>query len=282
MTLVAALGGLGRRRSQTRAPWQVVVVGGFLAVLILGAALSPYLPLEDPNMTALLAVNSPPSADHILGTDALGRDILARVFWGARTSLVGPALVSLLATAVGTCFALVAAWRRGLTDASVGFAVDVTLAFPALLLGIVSAAVFGKGLAACVLAVTVAYIPYATRIVRGVAVTERAKPYVAALDVQGHSGLRISVRHVLPNIARYVGAMATLSFGYAMVDLAALSFLGLGVQPPTADWGSMVAEGQSALVDGHPQESLAAGTLIVLAVIGLNIIGEHLARDRER
>jgi peptide/nickel transport system permease protein len=141
---------------------------------------------------------------------------------------------------------------------------------------VLAAAVFGVGLLAPVLALSVAYTPYVARVLRGAALRERAQPYVAALEVQGASAVAICLRHLIPNMLHLIVAQATTLFGYAMVDLAAISFLGLGVQPPSADWGVMVSENQQGIIQGYPIPSLAAGICIVIVVVAFNIFGERL------
>jgi peptide/nickel transport system permease protein len=132
-----------------------------------------------------------------------------------------------------------------------------------------------------VIALSIAYLPYIARLVRGEAMRQRNMPYIQALEVQGASGWSICVRHLLPNVRSLIIAQVTLTFGSAMVDIAALSFLGLGVRPPRADWGQMVASGQSGILRGSPQESIYSGALIVLTVIAFTVLGDHLAAHQE-
>jgi len=160
---------------------------------------------------------------------------------------------------------------------------DVLFAFPGILLAILVIAFFGAGLRSAVVALAVAHMPYLARITRGAAIRERRLPYVEALEVQGFSAVRISARHLVPNLLPLIVAQASVSFGYVMIDLAGLSFLGLGVQPPTADWGVMISAGEQALLGGHPQQSLYAGGMIVLAVCAFTLFGERLIDiDRDR
>ena len=159
--------------------------------------------------------------------------------------------------------------------------VDAVFAFPGLLLAILATALFGSGLTAAVAALSIAYIPYIARIVRSAALRERSLPYVAALRVQGVHGLWISLRHILPNVAGLIVANATLAFGFALMDLAGLSFIGLGVQPPTADWGAMVGTGMAGVLQQQPQEALYASALIVITVAAVNILGDRLTERSE-
>jgi peptide/nickel transport system permease protein len=157
----------------------------------------------------------------------------------------------------------------------------VLFAFPGILLAILVISLFGAGLKSAVVALAVAHMPYLARITRGAALRERRLPYVEALEVQGFSAFRISARHLVPNLLPLIVAQASVSFGYVMIDLAGLSFLGLGVQPPTADWGVMISAGEQALLGGHPQQSLYAGAMIVIAVCAFTLFGERLI-DQDR
>src|SRR5581483_11503395 len=193
--------------------------------------------------------------------------ISAATFLAIFGRLLGPLAVVVISIAVGTLLAVSAAWRRGAYDAVVSSGLDVLFAFPGILLAILAATVFGAGLLAAVLALSVAYTPYVARVLRGAALRERAQQYVAALEVQGASAISICLRHLIPNMLPLIVAQATILFGYAMVDLAAISFLGLGVQPPNADWGVMISENQSGVVQGYPLPALVAGICIVLVVV---------------
>jgi peptide/nickel transport system permease protein len=241
-------------------------------VAIAGPFLAPY----DPNLPQLSQYFVGPSADHLLGFDASGRDVFSRLLYGARTSMLGPLAVTLMCMTLGSLLAVTAAWRGGAFDAVISSGLDILFAFPGILLAVLAAAVFGAGLLAPVLALSVAYTPYVARVLRGAALRERAQLYVSALEVQGASAVTICLRHLIPNMLHLIVAQATTLFGYAMVDLAAISFLGLGVQPPNADWGVMVSENQQGIIQGFPLPSLAAGICIVVVVVAFNILGERL------
>lgn len=251
----------------------VVVVSLAVFAAAFGSLLAPY----DPNSVNLNYAFVGPFDGHLLGMDGQGRDLLSRLLVGARTSMVGPLAVVVLSSLVGGALALLLAWRGGLVDQIVVRVLDVLLAFPGLLLAILVVAVAGPGLVAPVIALSISYVPYFVRVLRGAAMRERQQPYVEALQVQGFGSFTILVRHILPNLLPLALAQATVNFAYAMVDLAALSYLGLGVQQPTADWGSMVFTGQAGIIQGYPAESLAAGACIVLVICAFNILGERLA-----
>jgi peptide/nickel transport system permease protein len=178
--------------------------------------------------------------------------------------------------AAGSLLAVVAAWRRGFTDSAISSGMDILFAFPAILLAALSAAVFGPGLWAAVLSLAVAYTPYVARILRGAMLRERNQQYIAALEVQGLSAPSICLRHLLPNVMPLIVAQATILFGYAVLDLAIVSYLGLGIQPPNPDWGVMISENQSGILQRYPLPALSAGLCIVAVVVAMNLLGERL------
>ncbi|MCX5015558.1 ABC transporter permease [Streptomyces sp. NBC_00555] len=247
-----------------------------LVLFVLVALLAPWLAPQDPAFGQLGDTLLGPGADHWLGTDQGGRDTFSALIAGARTSLAGPLAVVVFSTVIGIAVGLFTAWRGGWVDTLAGRVLDVLFAFPALLLAILAVALFGKGMTAPVLAMAIAYMPYTARLVRGLAVQEKARPYVAAYQVQGHSALFVTVRRMLPNIAPTLLAQSTVNFGYALLDLAALSFLGLGVQPPTPDWGAMINQGQAAVLQGQPLSAVVPAVAVVLVVVAFNVVGEDL------
>ena len=269
-------GTLGRVARRLARHDPILMIAALVLVLVvLGVVLAPLLAPYHPNQIDLTATYQGPSTMHLFGTDALGRDIFSRVLYGGRAPLLGSALIVLIATGSGVVLATTAVWLGGGIDSFLSRAFDIGFAFPGLLLAILAVGVFGTGLVAPVCALAVAYTPYIARTTRSVALRERTKPYVEACSVQGLSGLAICLRHILPNVFPFVMVQATVSFGYAMIDLASLSFLGLGVQPPGSDWGLMVSEGQPAILAHHPEESLFAGLAIVLTVIAVVMVGER-------
>ncbi|MFF8268080.1 ABC transporter permease [Streptomyces sp. NPDC016562] len=248
-----------------------------LAVLVLTAVLAPVLAPYDPEAVDLAASLAGTTGEHLLGTDQSGRDILSRLMHGALTGLLGPLLVVGVSTLAGTLLGVVAAWRGGWADSFLSRSMDIAFAIPGLLLAILLVSVVGSGMTAPVIAMAVAYTPYVGRLVRGIARQEKARPYIESYRVQGWSGWTVCLRHLLPNIAPTVFAQSAMNFGYALMDLAALSYLGFGVQPPTADWGAMINEGQSAVQQGAMLPALAPSACIVLAVVAFGIVGEGLA-----
>jgi peptide/nickel transport system permease protein len=279
MSVAAGVTAVARRRSwgirRTTSPAliasaAVIVAATFVAVA--GPLLTPY----NPDLPQLSQYFVGPGPAHLLGFDAQGRDVLSRLLVGARTSMIGPLAVTVICMSLGSLLAVTAAWRGGAFDAVISSGLDIVFAFPGILLAVLAAAVFGAGLVAPVLALSVAYTPYVARVLRGAALRERAQQYVAALEVQGASAIAICLRHLIPNMLHLIVAQATTLFGYAMVDLAAISYLGLGIQPPAADWGVMVSENQQGIIQGYPIPSLAAGICIVFVVVAFNILGERL------
>jgi peptide/nickel transport system permease protein len=246
-------------------------------VAIFGSLLAP----QDPNASNLNLAYVGPMSGHPLGFDGQGRDLFSRILVGARTSLLGPAIVVALSIAAGIVTAIVAAWRGGWVDSTLSLVMDILFAFPGILLAVLAAAVFGPGLIAAALSLAVAYTPYVARVLRSAAVRERAREYIAAGEVQGLSAWTICARHLVPNVMPLIVSQGTLLFGYAMVDLAAVSFIGLGVQAPQSDWGVMVSTGEPGVLQGYPLESLAAGLCIVIVVVAVNLLGERLAQRRE-
>ncbi|WP_433404694.1 ABC transporter permease [Streptomyces sp. CA-146814] len=249
----------------------------FVALVVLAALFAPWLAPYDPNAVDLSQALAGTTADHPLGADAAGRDTLSRLLVGARASLLGPLGVVVFSTVLGVAVGMAAAWRGGWLDSVLSRSTELVFAFPGMLLAIIVISVHGEGLLAPVIALAVAYLPYVSRLTRSLVLAERMRPYVSAYQVQGHSAFAICLRHILPNIAPVVLAQATINFGYALMDLAGLSFLGLGVPPLTPDWGRMVFDGQTAIQHGYPLSAVVPCVLIVLTVVAFNVAGERWA-----
>ncbi|KJL20360.1 Glutathione transport system permease protein GsiD [Microbacterium oxydans] len=260
-----------------RPPFLFALSAIVLAVVTLAAIFAPWIAPYDPDAVDFAAFYAPPSAAHWLGTDSLGRDTLSRIIWGGRTALIGPLAVVIFSTVLGILLGLLAGWRGGWIDAVLGRVFDVLFAFPSLLIAIMAVALFGKGLLAPVIAMSIAYAPFVARLTRSLVAAERTRPYVSAYRVQGFGGAWIALRRVLPNVTPIVGAQSTLNFGYVLAELAGLSFLGLGVQPPTADWGAMINEAQSGIASGQFLPAIAPAVVVVIVVVAVNIIGEELS-----
>ena len=253
-----------------------MISAAVIAVAIVLAIIGPWIAPYNPDLPNLSLAWVGPVGGHLLGFDFEGRDVLSRLLAGAQSSMIGPLAVVVGAMVLGTLIAVVSAWRQGLTDTVASSGLDILFAFPGILLAVLAAAVFGAGLTAATVALSIAYLPYVARVLRATALRERTQPYVQALEVQGASVPRICLAHILPNMSRMIVAQATILFGYAMVDLAAISFLGLGVQPPAANWGVMISENEPGILQGYPLPALAAAACVVFVVIAVNVLGERL------
>lgn len=255
-----------------------VFSAGFVVLLAVAAILAPVLAPYSPNTIDLLNINGGSTSVHLLGTDNLGRDLLSRLFWGARSSLLGPLIVISVATVIAVPLAALAGWMGGTVDLVVSRILDLFFAFPGILLAILAVALYGPGLVPCSMALAVSYMPWIARVTRSGILAERNKPYIRALEVQGLSGLRICTRHLIPNVSSIIWSQATISFGYALVDLAALSFLGLNIQPPSADWGVMT-NNETAILQGNFAQVFDPCLLIVLCVTAVTYVGKRLSDD---
>jgi peptide/nickel transport system permease protein len=262
----------GRRIARSR--W---MLAGLLVVvaLALAAAAAPWLAPGDPYRGELAAALRAPSTAFPLGTDAQGRDVLSRVLFGARLSLAVGLTSQVISLATGLLLGLLAGFRGRWVDALVMRAADVTLAFPSLLLLIAVAAAVRPSLpVVCVVIGAVGWAGMA-RLVRGQVLVARGLDYVQAARALGASDVRLVARHVLPNVLGPIIVAATLGVGSAIMAEAALSFVGLGAQPPTPSWGAMIAEGRD-LLRVAPWVSLFPGLAIGLTVLGVNLVGDGL------
>ena len=254
--------------------------------LLLATVVPWLLTNADPNAQDLAQSLLGPSWAHPLGTDKPGRDVLARVIFGAAPTLLGAIVVVVISGVVGIPAGLFAGYYGGRTESIIMRILDALLAFPALLLAILVVATFGRGLTTAVLALGVIYIPAMARLVRSVTLVQRNQAYVDAGVALGYSDRRIIFRHILPNLVAAIVVQSSIDLAYAILDIAALSFLGLGQQPPDPDWGSMLSDGRSYLLQ-NPMPAMSAGLAIMLAVIAFNLVGDGLRaqldpRERQR
>ncbi|MEO8437344.1 MAG: ABC transporter permease [Chloroflexota bacterium] len=274
-------------RSSSLARNRAAVAGLVILVPLVVATIVPWLLTSQlPNAQDLSSSLQLPNAEHLLGTDKLGRDVWTRILYGAAPTLLGAVVVILISGAIGIPLGLVAGYYGGRVDAAIMRVLDALLAFPALLLAILVVATFGRGLLTVVVALGLIYVPAMARLVRSVTLVQRSLAYVDAARVLGFSDLRILFRHILPNLVAAVVVQSTIDLAYAILDIAALSFLGLGQQPPDPDWGSMLSDGRAYLLQ-NPWPALSAGIAIMLAVISFNLVGDGLRaqldpRERER
>jgi peptide/nickel transport system permease protein len=279
--------GLLRRALRTPlARNRAAIIGLAILVPLLVMTFLPFLLAGDPNAQNLAASLEAPSTQHILGTDKLGRDVWARIVYGAAPTLFGAMVVVVISGVIGIPLGLIAGYYGGRVEAVTMRILDALLAFPALLLAILVVATFGRGLTTVVIALGIIYVPAMARLVRSVTLVHRGLAYVDAGRALGYSNTRIMVRHILPNLVAAVVVQSTIDLAYAILDIAALSFLGLGQQPPDPDWGSMLADARSYLLQA-PWVALAAGAAIMAAVVSVNLVGDGLRsqldpRERER
>jgi peptide/nickel transport system permease protein len=246
-----------------------------VSVLALAGIFGGILATQDPNAVDVLNRFDSPSRQHYFGTDHLGRDVFSRVLDGARLS-IGSAVVAGLATAVvGLVMGMLAGYFGGFVDTVISRIVDVLLAFPLLLLALAITGVLGPGLRNIIISLVVASWAQYARIVRGAVLAEKNKTYVEAARSGGASHLRVLFLHILPNIVAPVIVWTTLDTGIMLLAVSSLSFLGLGVKPPAAEWGAMLSEGRSYL-DHAPQMMFFPGAAIFLTVLGLNLLGDGL------
>lgn len=266
---------LKRRQTGRLFTWPVALALGILLAIIFACVfaplISPYGPTEQ-NLSDSLAL---PSARHLLGADKVGRDLLTRLFYGGRTTLLSAIGVVAFSVLFGVPLGLLSGFYGGIADTIIGRVCDVVLSFPSLLLAFVFVAGFGRNALNAVVALGIVYVPMLTRLVRSLTLVEKNKTYVEAAASLGYSDGRILFIHILPNCVSTVVVQITLDLAYAILDLASLSFLGLGVQPPTADWGAMLDEGRGFLLQ-NPLLALAPGLAIILTVVALNIFSDGI------
>jgi peptide/nickel transport system permease protein len=253
---------------------RIVVGATFVVVLALVALLAPVLAPYNPVETRPALAYQPPGAAHLLGTDNLGRDVLSRIIWGARTSLeVGVISVS-IGLLAGAGLGLLAGYRGGWTDTLVMRLIDALLAFPAILLAIAITSALGAQLQNAMIAIGVVNVPIFARLARGQALQVRGTEFVQAARVAGSGGWRIVRRHVLPNVASPLIVQATLTIALAILAEATLSFLGLGTQPPTPSWGFDLNVARGYLVNNFWWMAIGPGTAILLTVLCFNFLGD--------
>ena len=273
---------IGRRKRRVSRPSAIVwICMVFLALFVLTALLAPLVLPADAAAQNLATGLTGPSSHHLLGTDDLGRDILAMVLLGARSALIGPLIVALGAGALGGALGVLAGFRGGWTDTVIMRWVDLMYALPGLLVLIVVAGVAGGGYGLAVIMLLLFNAPYVTRIVRGATLEQRSRAYVEAARVLGVSRTRRMAVHILPNVLPELVAATFLQYATALLALSSLSFLGLGAPPGSSDWGLMAASNRTFLFD-NPASMLAPAGLIILAAATMNIVGDWAFEQLER
>ncbi len=257
------------RRPLSLAAGTVILL--FLAVAVLAPFISPYDPLQ----SSFMVVRQAPSAQHWLGTDELGRDMLSRLIWGARTSMLAGVIPVVVALTFSVPLGVVSGYAGGWVDAVIMRITDAMLAVPFLIVAIALAAFLGPDLWNAMLAIGIAALPIFLRLTRAAALTIRAEDYVEAARAVGASPMRIAFRHILPNMLPPLLVQASVMAAAAIIAEASLSFLGLGQQPPEPSWGSMLNAAQRYMAVA-PWMAIAPGLMIFLLVISLNIFGDGL------
>lgn len=246
-----------------------------VALLIFTAIFGPSLATNDPRAMDFAALFAPPSLDHLMGTDNFGRDVFTRIMYGARVSLQVGIISVTLATIVGTLLGLIAGYSNRLIDEVIMRSMDIIFAFPAILLAIAILAALGKGIENAMIAIGIVYIPIFARIARGEVLTVREEEFVGVAYALGASRVRIMFSHILPNILSPIIVEISLSLSFAILAEAALSFFGLGTQPPDPSWGNMLAEGR-AYIQQSVWLGIFPGLAIMLTVMGFNFLGDGL------
>lgn len=262
--------------SNRLAVFGLVIITLYVLMALFAPLLAPYDPVRDQSLADRFAG---PSAEHLLGQDELGRDILSRIIYGARLSLTAGLAAVAFATVGGTVVGLVSGYAGGWADAVLMRAMDVLLAFPSILLAIVIVSILGQGLTNAMLAVGVILLPQMARVVRSAVISVRERDYVEAERAVGASNYRIVTSAILPNSIAPLIVQATLALATAILDVAALSFLGLGARPPSPEWGAMLTDsfrsGFGVFTEGQ-HAIVFPGIAIALAVLSVNFIGDGL------
>jgi peptide/nickel transport system permease protein len=255
---------------------KMATFGGTLVVLIaLSALLAPWLSPHDPLEQNVLLRLAAPGAEFPLGNDSFGRDILSRILWGGRVSLYVSTSAVLIAIVIGGALGILAGYIGGLFDRVVMAAMDVLLSFPSLVMGLLVVAMLGPTVGNLILAITLTAIAPFARIARAPTLTVKERDFVEAGRALGFSNLRIMVVHILPNVIDDILVMAALWLATAIRTEASLSFIGLGVRPPTATWGGMIREGFENILDA-PWLAIFPSIAILVVMLGLNMVGDGL------
>ncbi|MGW9332602.1 ABC transporter permease [Bosea sp. NPDC055594] len=255
---------------------RAALIGGTIVlVFVLMAVLAPLLPLADPLKSNFLAIRKPPSALHWFGTDELGRDQVSRLFFGAQASLLAGIVSVLIALGVGVPVGLAAGWYGGWVDAVISRITEALLACPFLILAIALAAVLGPSLTNAMIAIGLSAVPIFIRLVRGQVISVKTEDFVEGARAVGVRDSVILFRHVAPNTLPPIVVQSTLFMAQAIILEAALSFLGLGQQPPSPSWGQMLNVAKN-FMEQAPWMSVAPGAAIFLAVLGFNLLGDGL------
>lgn len=253
----------------------VVVSLAVLIIAFLTAILAPLIAPYDANATNLRNALKPPSSEHWLGTDALGRDVLSRIIYGSQVSLAVGFVSVAIAGSIGMMLGLVAGYVGGRTESVIMRLIDVMMSIPLIILALFIAALIGKGLGNIMLAIGLGMMPSYARLMRGQVKSIKQLDYVTAGVLSGSGKIKNMFKHILPNCLSPIIVLMTMNLGMAILTEAALSFLGLGINPPTPSWGAMISDGYNHLRT-LPLLSLAPGVAIILVVLAFNVVGDAL------
>lgn len=262
-------------RRRTRPPALTAISIGVLGAAALAAAFGRLVVPDAMHQDILLGVNPAGTAGHVLGTDELGRDVLAMTIAGASSALVGPVLVALGSMVIGIVLGTLAGYTRGAVDFAISRWTDLLLALPVLLAAIVVAGVLGGGYAVTVVLLIVLFSPSDIRIVRAGVLEQASRPYIEAAHMLSLSRWRIMFRHILPNVANLIVTNMMLNVAFALVAFSSLSFLGVGVAPGTADWGRQLSDNRAIMFD-NPAALIVPAILIIAVASAANIVGDWL------
>ncbi|MBI3506545.1 MAG: ABC transporter permease [Proteobacteria bacterium] len=249
----------------------LAVAAAFVAIALLAPLIAPY----DPLTQSYLRINTYPSMEHWLGTDQFGRDVLSRLLYGARNSLIFGLVSPTIAAVVGTALGVTAGYFGGTTDRIISRIIDLLLAFPELLLAIMIAAALGGGFWNVVMVIAIAFVPGFARVARASTLSVRQEPYIEAAVAVGLRTPKIIFRHVLPNVSASIVVLSTLWVASAIRLEASLSFLGIGTQPPSPSWGNIIRDGLGNIF-GSPWPIIGAGFAITAVVLSFNVLGDAL------
>lgn len=253
----------------------VIISGAIMAFVLFVIIFAPLLAPYDPEAIDMMNVYSGSTAQHWLGTDYMGRDILSRLIIGSRTTLLNAFLVVLISVVIGIPCGMIGGYFGGWFDTIYMRICDIILSFPSLLLAFVLVAVLGRGAMNAIIATGIIYIPMISKLARSLVMTEKSKVYVDACKTMGYSSARIIFFHILPNCVGVLLAELTLDIGVAISSLASLSFVGLGVQAPQSDWGVMLRD-QKDIIYMKPLQALSPGIAIVVTITALNVLSDGI------
>lgn len=272
----------GTQKTQWRLTWlrlrrnKLSLVGmAIITLFVLTAFFAPYVAPHDPMKQDLQLIGAGISKEHWLGCDQVGRDVLSRILWGTPTTLKIALVSALIGLVIGTAIGAIGGYYGGKADAGVVFLTDVLFSFPGLLLAIAIVAAIGVGLTAVIIATGASSIPQFIRITRSVVVGEKARDYVLAARAIGEGNVSIIVRYIFPNCIPTIVVLLTIRIAAIILIASGLSFLGLGVQPPTPEWGAMLAEGRGYLQKA-PHVAMFPGLAIMIVVLAFNLLGDGL------